>query len=191
MPDSPLKEIASVLPEFHFDVLARVVPGVLTVALYGWEKTQLTSSFASVSLVLVLGYVIGITIDVLSDMILGKPLLFIGKLLSPIFKRLTYENVRPIRNDQRLWGDLRRAGDSQYLVLTKMMAEKAMLRGAILIAIVTVFFPPDLLTPDRRCLSFVALFVLVFSHVTLNGYINGRIPEPAEIPDDVISPKAS
>jgi hypothetical protein len=165
------KKLSDYIPEFYFDIIARLVPGGLTCIIYGWQSLGTLGSAFSILIGLVVSYFLGILLDVVSDLVLGR--LVFRWFISALKKFVRLYTFMP---DNELWLLIRQLPEKQVIIFNKMMAEKAMLRSAILVNIIAFFYPPSLIPAHRTLLvCFISLIVLLLCHFMLQLYVSERI----------------
>ena len=92
-----LDKLAHVVPEFFFDIIARVVPGAVFLLLCLWHLAGEKLDFGTTMGVLFAAYVIGICADVLSSVV--------QSVIESVLNRL---NLTSYVQDSAIWGtDLR------------------------------------------------------------------------------------
>ena len=64
---------ASVVPEVYYDLIARIIPGVLVLWIYGWADVEEGVDVPRLSIGLVLAYTIGLSLNMIVDVI-AQPL---------------------------------------------------------------------------------------------------------------------
>lgn len=151
MSESPNTQsnLASLVPEFYYDLIGRVLPGVLVGLIYGWIGDIQSLNFGSISLGIVLGYFIGLTLDVCSDRIFYHANRII---VYPVTKAVPFLRVD---DDGTLWSWTRTLSSGEQIPLKKMFAEKGLFRIAAFVAILSLFYPPPILRdyPNPRMIS--------------------------------------
>jgi hypothetical protein len=129
--------VASLIPEFYYDLIGRVVPGVLVGFLYGWGGDIQFTNFGTISVGIVLAYFLGLTLDVFSDRLFYRAY----RMLSPLIKYVSFLRVE---DDGSLWNWTRALPTVEQIPLKKMFAEKVLFRIAAFVALVSVFVPPPI-----------------------------------------------
>ena len=128
MSDKALKDLSSIVPELYFDVIARLVPGLLilftTVA-----GNRLSSSIGGIAIALILAYVVGFFCDVFSDAVMG----LCEYLFFKLFKKDKAISCQSI-SDQ-----ISRLENQKRNVMLKLFAEFVMLRTFLLFLLVQLF----------------------------------------------------
>src|SRR3954451_13925107 len=60
------------IPEWHFDLIARVIPGMCLIGIYLIDNAELFRSFATVIFGLVFAYVLGFCIEGLAEIVIDR-----------------------------------------------------------------------------------------------------------------------
>lgn len=169
MDEKTLGKIKDTIPEIYFDIIARIIPGALSILVFVGERVLIDNGFLRIVSCLLFSYLCGIVIDISSDMILNRILFRPFFLLFKLFRI-------PILSDSILWIKIRKLQEKQGLVFNKMMAEKAMLRGIILLNLVVLFVRPSQIKTNHSFLWAIAsLSIFLFCHFSLQLYITERI----------------
>lgn len=117
-----LDALSSVVPQVYFDIIARVIPGSVTIGICLFGNTNITKSFyemdgfVQIIILLGAGYVIGMLLTAISSSVLGLSMALVTKwipsisLLSP--SRI-YAHVDTIYSKNKVQGE----------ILLKMLAE--------------------------------------------------------------------
>ena len=133
-----LKDITSILPEAHFDLVARVVPGCVAVVGLLVSFPDLSKiapvaepffgKFGLGILTLLIVYMVGLVLDI------------VGDIISEIVVR-TINRVRKksIKTNNEVYKMVRESGSGYYPVYLKMAAESVLLRSLVLLLILNNF----------------------------------------------------
>jgi len=169
MDEKSLRKLDETIPEIYFDIIARIIPGALTILIYFGDRVLQDSNFLRIIASLLFSYLIGIILDIVSDIVLNRI------IFRPFFILLKIIRIE-LLSDSILWIKIRNLRADQILVFNKMMAEKAMLRSIILVNLVIFFYRPSLFQSDHFfLLGGVSLAVLFLCHFSLQLYVTERI----------------
>jgi hypothetical protein len=133
VPSNSLDDVGTLVPEFYYDLIARIVPGAVLSLLVAWEWRSHLSPLLALggAIVLPVGFVVsyvsGFFLDAISDVTVGRLnhllyRLFHGVVGSGVWRTRTLQQIR-LANRQDSSGINRRA------FLIKMVAEKCMSRN--------------------------------------------------------------
>ncbi len=134
---TPFDGFFALLPDAHFDLLARIVPGIIAVAIYFSSFVASISTVIGIASLVLSAYVVGFLADALSEFIVRDG----WDCLIRIIKRASIDTRY---GDYDLWGRIRRLDADNRAVLTKMMAEKAGFRVFAFLLLLVFLFPPVL-----------------------------------------------
>lgn len=151
--NKPLDGVFALLPEAYFDLLARIVPGMIAIILYGNSLVASISSGTEIMLLILFGYVIGFLLDAISEFIVRDCWDWLVRFIDWLVRRIKqFFGVQdephtngPRYGDYYRWQQIRNKCDAaNRAVLTKMMmAEKAGFRGLAFLFLFTLFWQPD------------------------------------------------
>jgi hypothetical protein len=155
--------MASLIPEFYYDLIARVLPGASIAFVYGWLGPDQAANFGTISLAAFLCYVLGLTLDALTDR------LFLWA--RPLTRHINFLRVE---DDDTLWSWTRSLPTVEQIPLKKMFAEKILFRVLTFASLVSLVVPPPVLQGNRYriaiSLAFSALFLLCY--ITLYYWVS-------------------
>ena len=132
MATESFSKIADLVPQFYFDLIARVAPGVVACVLYGFafaDKLQVLRPLDTTTIILlgfVLAYVIGLVLDLLSEGLF----------------RVVADRLSSVKSDEdflRLMMTTKEGSTDPILseadksLLTKMWAERSLMRVLVLV----------------------------------------------------------
>lgn len=129
-------EIPSSIPEIYFDIIARVIPGVIAIGIYKPAALSNALSTPALALILLCSYFLGLLLHVVGDSIWW---IIFYKWQPRMAKHISWLKVDTIAE---LWEWIRNLPLVHRAVFTKMMAERSMFQATALIALASVFFPP-------------------------------------------------
>lgn len=152
-----------VLPLFHFDVIARIVPGMLASYGLGWLDKLSEPSLAKVGFALIVAYWVGLLIDITSDLT--------HRVIThlPLFGSW-YRNSQTSKLETEMLKHQANLNASDQLLISKMGAEKALLRITAFLSLVCWAWPPPKLVEwghqPARCWASAAFVVAtaLFEH---------------------------
>ncbi len=155
-PSDAGQSFAALIPEFYYDIIGRVVPGILIVCLYLPCDVK-AGELETTLLLLIFSYFLGLTLDVVSDRIFY----FIHFLLDEKWSVLP--KFLKVETDGKLWDWTRTLRRSDQLPLKKMFAEKAIFRIGTFVALISTAIPPPALQegPHRIVTSLAATCVFL------------------------------
>ena len=118
--------IWSLIPQIYYDLIARIIPGIILITIFiiflGCPCLSKTIDYKIIiGFVLILSYGMGFVLEIACNIIWDE---FIC-------------NEKSFKSDKKLWRWIRNSDKS--ILLTKMMAEKAMFRSMVLISIIAFF----------------------------------------------------
>ena len=155
-----MKEVPSLIPEFFFDVIARLIPGVVMVYLIGWTKLEDELTVQAIFFSILISYLIGYILNIISS-IIWDLLLFSHKKMLNIFKGFTTPHTL-----QEIWDiSYEKVNPIERLKILKMIAEFQMFRSLSIIPIFLIFYsehiaPPSALNSPWTQLALFILFVV-------------------------------
>ncbi len=160
-----MDKVGSLVPEFYYDLIARMAPGVVLCIALGWDGREkllplMEASPAIVAaLATVICYVIGFLLDVLAARTLGK----VNRIVFGMLKKLKPEKAEW---DIDVWKLIRSTDkDTELrLVLLKVMAERTMLRSFVLIWMALWYLEPSFLVPLNFLTKAAVWFFLMFEY---------------------------
>ena len=165
-----MDKLTDLIPEFYYDLIARVTPGALLCAALVWSVRQRLAvaeldPVIGLPLGLLASYLAGFLLDTASALTLGRvaPYLFraLGKRFS-IWQVDVWKHINETRSD------------GHRAKLVKMMAERAMARS--LVTLVTVMWISDLAPmPGFTALAKVGLLIGVIA-CWIQAEYNSRLP---------------
>jgi len=131
-----MDKLVSLVPEIYYDLIGRIVPGSILCFLLSWSvKTELSSlkdlvgGAPMIALVLVVGYAMGLVLDMLAGTLLNWP----NRGVFWVFGQLTEkQNVWQVNVWQVIASESNAERASK---LRKMMAERALLRNLLVLSI--------------------------------------------------------
>jgi hypothetical protein len=130
-----MDKLVSLVPEIYYDLIARIVPSSILCFVLSWSaKTELSSpkdlgSAAMIGLLLIVGYALGLVLDMLAGTLLNWP----NRGIFWVFGQFTEkENVWQVDVWHVIASESNAARASH---LRKMMAERAMLRNLVVLSI--------------------------------------------------------
>jgi hypothetical protein len=135
---SIVEGVFALLPDAHFDLIARICPGTIAIALYHGSAVERISSGTGIVLFLLFAYLIGFFVDVLSE--------FVVRDIYDWLRRVGQKDKR--YGDYVLWGQIRNLSPADSAVLVKMMAEKAGFRVVAFIFFFSAILPPSISQPS-------------------------------------------
>lgn len=131
------RDVLELVPEVYFDLIARIVPGGVTLVAMTVNRTFVESPLAlgKAGLVLVgllCAYALGLVLDVFGDLV--------GTGITLLWNETTETTkARTIRSNLEVCQDIDALGDRRLAsVLTKLMAEKVLTRSLCLLSILLV-----------------------------------------------------
>lgn len=127
----------SLIPEIFFDIIGRVIPGLILIILYQLPTCAMQITNLDIALELIASYVIGFLLEIITQTI--EYVIYLGVRSVPI--KIICHNY--CYTDNKLWKCIRKSGN--YLNSIKMMAEKSMFRSLTLVAIIIFIWPPRFL----------------------------------------------
>lgn len=166
--------IVSLVPEFYYDLIARVVPGVAVLELYEFVDTE-HLNFATISLGIVAAYLVGLALDVSTERLAW----FLHLITRPLTDLIAFFRIQ---DDEALWNWTRTLPLAEQVQLKKMFAEKVLFRVAFFVALFSAVKPPPILENQHHriaiSLSAAALSLLCLYTLYLwMGFIkaSGRV----------------
>lgn len=190
---SMMEKLSDIVPQFYYDLIARVTPGAIAcIFLWAWfrEYVLWPNEFGAAGVLVtafVVSYFFGLIFDLSSELLLSR--------IACIWNKCSTEHQLNWWSDSALWSKLvklQKTGSpwvrSQLPVLTKMMAERSLLRGAIfeLILIAPTFYllncrlQETVVTDIQRAVPITAVLFLPFvilAFISLNRCLKQRIKE--------------
>jgi len=170
MEDS-VKDSLSSIPDLFYDLIGRLIPGSLFLALVFWPWLSKELNIQTISLAIIISYFLGLFFSVIGNNLWGS-LLFNHKTRIKKFMR-----GNPCHKDQEIW-DISR-GTINILdrrLITKMMAEKTMFSSLTLICLIAAVFPPTEFFIQNtflvRLFFLVSFFLMVFCMITVHKWIS-------------------
>ena len=159
--------MVSLVPEFYYDLIARVLPGAFIVFVYGWLGPAQAANFGTISLAAFLCYFLGLTLDALTDQIF----LWTHRLLRPLTKHISFLRVE---DDGTLWSWTRTLPTLEQIPLKKMFAEKILFRVLTFVSLASTVFPPPALQGNRHrvAISLALSALFLFCLITMYHWIS-------------------
>ena len=164
-----VEKTASLIPEFYFDLIARIIPGVIFYACitYAWQGSSYKPGTLLESLlVLTLCYVLGFITDLIGDLALTRL-----KRVNPV--KLVLNELPKIKHPQ------------SFNLLIKMCAEVVLLRSLLLICLMFFIFSVVVnifkTLPQYSGNLALPTFILSILLLTLFEYFQKRVAERLKI----------
>lgn len=138
MSNNAMDNLNSLIPEFYYDLICRIVPGVILCFIFGWSVQDNLVPLGELSgailapLAFVLSYATGFVLDIFSGSILRFPNWMFFKGLS----RITRRDKRMVWETNVWQVILSVEDDAHRSKLKKMMAERAVLRNLLVLSVV-------------------------------------------------------
>ena len=133
-----MSDPTSRVPELHFDLLARVIPGALTLAFYLGHRSDLLSSVGNVALGMIAAYAVGFTIH-----LIALPL-----FCYLLFDRLCRRFYRPSNgwpvDSGRMWRHRAELTGEQKDLFLKRLGERNMFLCLMFVSLVSIVIPPPI-----------------------------------------------
>lgn len=164
------KSAWELVPEVYFDLIARIVPGSMSLVVvllkYDVEgRLPDLGSLGSVLIGLLLAYGVGLTLDVIGDTVTDA--------LTVVWNRIT---PKPILRNLDICRAIDRVEDrSLASVLTKLMAEKALVRSLALVSLALLAVPPRPSAIVPWWVAATAAFVFVALVIRLEHHLRTRV----------------
>ena len=158
MSDNPSVDAKSpILPEFHFDLVARILPGLTAIFYYSPPFEIATMGPTQVILATAAAYVLGLFLDAVAHYCIDGPFMFCSQFLK-------YPTIMD------LWHGTLRVSGSQRRLMLKIIAERALFRSLLLISLVNIIIAVFQITPVRLtlflsvCVTLLLIVPFVFFH---------------------------
>jgi len=172
MPSDSLDKLNALIPEFFYDLIGRICPGAVLCLAVGWDVRSDLTCFKELGggvltlLAFLLSYVAGFCLDTFSGMTVGN--CYRGWVF-PLLHRWRKQDVY----NTDVWQVIRDSRDNETkAVLTKMMAERTMLRSLLVSWIGLWVVGSSLLVPLHVATRIVVLIVLL--SISYRGEFNCR-----------------
>jgi nicotinamide riboside transporter PnuC len=167
-----IKEFISSIPEFFYDLIARLIPGSIFIVLYIYELPSKSEELnvLTISFAIIISYFLGIIFSLIGTEVWGLMLFNHKELLKIYFPK----NV--MYTDQYIWNISRSSfKPADRKLITKMMAEKTMFCSTSLIFFIALIFPPYKIFFINTChmrSCFIILFlIMTFCMITMHKWI--------------------
>lgn len=155
--------IGKIVPEFYFDIIARITPGVIATAPYIWNDITLDPNLLLGGVGLVISYFVGLILDKISD-----------RLLTPSLRKLLFlstnsvwRNFRHIK-DWEIWVWIHTdVSGLKSALLKKMMAERIAIRSiffTFLIWLVPCLTPSVMVDHWSPLVIASVALILIYAH---------------------------
>lgn len=165
----PESTVVSLIPEFYYDLIGRVLPGTLLAFLYLWPKSAEVAHFGTIRVAVAASscYLLGLTLDVFTEQVFH----YTHRLLRPLTKRFPFFRVE---DDGTLWSWTRTLPVGEQILIKKMFAEKALFRIATFASLVFAVSPPRILRefPYPITISLICAGVFLFCVITMHKFIS-------------------
>ena len=167
MSDS-IPSLSEKIPELHYDVIARMIPGMLALAVYIGHLKPFPTDFASLVVLAALSYVVGFAVEQLANHALDL------RIWNPICKRL-HANLRfiPMPNSD-VWEHRNTTNGPRNTIIFKMLAERSLFRSFILLSLIALFKPPYI-AGDQRCMVFGVLAISIHTFYWLSRWLSWQV----------------
>jgi hypothetical protein len=121
-------EIAALIPEIYYDIIARIIPGIFFLGLYKFNSIS-TASTKEIFYGLICSYILGLLFHIISWRILYT----LMKKLLPFFN---------FKEEKKHWDLIWNKPVPDRNMFTKMMAEKALFRNLSFASLILAIYPP-------------------------------------------------
>ena len=151
MSNSKIDKISEIIPQFYFDLIARVAPGALILLMYGIYLNNVIK-FPDLGKTLIFficllcSYFIGLVLDVAIG-VLACAVSGIGYVIIDKNKNLSAEKIK-WWNDKTIWLEINKLEDvARASILTKIMTEKTLFRTMFVVSLLTLYMPQQWIWP--------------------------------------------
>jgi hypothetical protein len=165
----PENTVVSLIPEFYYDLIGRVLPGTLIAFLYLWPMSAKVAHFGAIRGAVAASscYLLGLTLDVFTDQVFH----WTHRVLRPLTKQISFLRVE---DDGTLWSWTRTQPAGEQILLKKMFAEKALFRIATFASLASAISPPRILQecPYPITISLMCTGLFLFCVITMHKWIS-------------------
>ena len=151
---------SALIPEFYYDLIGRITPGAVLCLTVGWDlRTKLPSikeldAGILILLAILLSYIAGFVLDVVSGITIGR--------ISRMVFWILYKCTNKAEWQTNVWQNIRDGKENAYSsILTKMMAERTMLRSFLVLWIFLWLLDSSLLSGLHLAPKIIVLFLIV------------------------------
>jgi hypothetical protein len=166
-----MDKLASLVPEIYYDLIGRIVPGLILCLVLFWNlRTELSflkelGGGTVIAFVLLLGYAMGLILDLLAGMFLYRPNRIIFWALA---KFAAKNNVWQVH----VWQVIARQSDeARASHLRKMMAERAALRNLTVLSIALWLLGGWPMSRLPSAISTAAVIALVLAYYRMEFWV--------------------
>jgi len=163
----PSTDNFSLIPDFFYDVLLRLIPGTLLLSLYFFDALKQSLNIQTITIALMIAYVLGYTMNILSGTLWNWLLFKHRRWINFILQGRTHYDYPDI------WKiTIHELPGMDRILVTKSIGEHLLYKSLTLIPLVCLFYKPGILitlSPLSYWGGLATLFVL-FTFCMLSTY---------------------
>lgn len=177
MTNEPIEEAGKLIPEFFYDIVGQVLPGIMIVVVYAWDAFPSQVSFVPGAGILMAGYFLGLSADVFCSAVLRLLLWLIS--LIPLARRW-----RLIFSIQEQSAQIDSLSESRRNLVKKLIAESVFFRTNAIFCVLLLAYPaPAFKGIDHYYIIVgVVLFLFASLHLerqfTLKHHVSDLVLQP-------------
>lgn len=177
--DSPVGPLSQWVPEFHFDLIGRIAPGLLCCWMYQLAPKIDDNSVIIGATWIISAYIIGLLLDVVGSIVTSAAAWPLHWMIKQVCgNRNFYQKYNSIFNNNIVWDVMVASDSSKQYVLLKLLAEKCLFRSVITLSIIPIIrnpFCPLLQDINQYFLAVLLLTIGLIGHMHMAYTIAERM----------------
>lgn len=162
-----LDDEVSLIPDLYYDILSRIIPGIIFVAAYNFDDFKGSLNIQLIALGLILSYLIGFVFYIVTAFLWHHLFYRFKRLVSFFFRKIEYIYISEV------WRVIRFEVPAVYVKpVIKVVAELSMFRTFTIIPILFFIYRPKVLSSFSQFVYVLLLLVsfAIFSLCMLNRH---------------------
>jgi hypothetical protein len=160
MTNQPVEDAEKLIPEFFYDIIGRVLPGIMVVIVYAWDALPSQVSFVPGAGILMAGYFLGLCADVFCSAVLRLLLWFIS--LIPLVHQ--WPRIFSIQEQSAQIDSL---SESPRNLVKKLIAESTFFRTNAIFCVLLLAYPAPAFKGIDHYYIIVGVALFLFSSLHL------------------------